>query len=278
MLIFTSLIVLLIGALIPLLYLLAKNNRKKPDEKQTKAFIRGYKFPNGMIDRAIRRCPPDASPEMIEKGLRQFLVAAGACMAAGKPVAMPSKTVDEAWHEFITYTRSYAEFCEQAYGQMLHHQPVETMTPEKASANQREGMLAAWVAACAHEKINPYSTPVAPVLFRCDRENGITEAPVWKGDCNREDCPKGTQCAVHVLMGAVGVNAETVRAANKKNEANKKDTEPYGDSGGGGEELPALLAMYPGMGTFDSHMEPAGVSSSSGTVDAGSSCGGGCGD
>ena len=35
----------------------------------------------------------------------------------------PSRLVDEAWHQFILFTRSYAEFCAQKLGRFVHHQP-----------------------------------------------------------------------------------------------------------------------------------------------------------
>ncbi len=37
--------------------------------------------------------------------------------------ATPSKVVDEVWHTFILFTRSYERFCYQAKGAMLHHDP-----------------------------------------------------------------------------------------------------------------------------------------------------------
>ena len=37
--------------------------------------------------------------------------------------ATPSKSVDEAWHTHILFTRSYHAFCEAAGGAYLHHQP-----------------------------------------------------------------------------------------------------------------------------------------------------------
>jgi hypothetical protein len=40
---------------------------------------------------------------------------------------MPSKLVDDAWHEFILDSVSYVDFCSQAFGDYLHHTPEETM-------------------------------------------------------------------------------------------------------------------------------------------------------
>ena len=35
----------------------------------------------------------------------------------------PSVIVDDAWHEFILFTRLYHRFCEQKFGRYIHHQP-----------------------------------------------------------------------------------------------------------------------------------------------------------
>jgi hypothetical protein len=40
---------------------------------------------------------------------------------------MPSRAVDEAWHEFILDSIAYTRFCEGAFGHYLHHTPVEAM-------------------------------------------------------------------------------------------------------------------------------------------------------
>ncbi len=35
----------------------------------------------------------------------------------------PSRRVDDAWHEFILCTRSYAKYCQANFGRFLHHTP-----------------------------------------------------------------------------------------------------------------------------------------------------------
>lgn len=35
----------------------------------------------------------------------------------------PPPTIDDCWHEFMMYSRDYAEFCELHFGHFLHHQP-----------------------------------------------------------------------------------------------------------------------------------------------------------
>lgn len=42
-------------------------------------------------------------------------------------LGMPSRAVDEAWHEFMLDSIAYTGFCETAFGGYLHHSPEETM-------------------------------------------------------------------------------------------------------------------------------------------------------
>ena len=34
-----------------------------------------------------------------------------------------SRRVDEAWHQFVLFTREYTEFCAQSFGRYMHHRP-----------------------------------------------------------------------------------------------------------------------------------------------------------
>jgi len=38
-------------------------------------------------------------------------------------VLTPPLPLDLAWHEFILFTRAYAEMCQQQFGRFIHHQP-----------------------------------------------------------------------------------------------------------------------------------------------------------
>src|SRR6185295_9753437 len=82
-----------------------------------------------------RKRLPDLSPgemELVEHGLRQWFV----CCACrwGTVLGMPSRAVDEAWHEFILDTRSYSGFCQGAFGEFLHHTPDEAMSTPMGDA------------------------------------------------------------------------------------------------------------------------------------------------
>ena len=45
----------------------------------------------------------------------------------------PSARVDVAWHEFILFTRTYSEFCQQQFGKYIHHEPS---TNHELNSNQ----------------------------------------------------------------------------------------------------------------------------------------------
>ena len=71
-------------------------------------------------------------------GLREWFV----CCAwrGNQTLGMPSRAVDEAWHEFILATPSYTGFCRAAYGHYLHHTPDEVLStpmPETVRAWDR---------------------------------------------------------------------------------------------------------------------------------------------
>ena len=57
--------------------------------------------------------------------LRRFFTLAA--LNQGTSIGMFSKKVDEIWHTLVLDTESYTSFCEQAFGQFLHHVPAKTM-------------------------------------------------------------------------------------------------------------------------------------------------------
>lgn len=104
------------------------------------SFLQRYTFPYALRDKLKERHPTlsDADVEQVLEGLRQFF---GLCQHAdavqkGRSFGMPSKIVDDAWHELILMTREYARLCDGAFGGYLHH------TPAALSAEpQRLGLL-----------------------------------------------------------------------------------------------------------------------------------------
>lgn len=120
------------------------------------------------------------------------------CRQAGRRmVAMPSQAADDAWHEFILFTRQYDKFCRHAFGRFLHHTPAEAMrTPTQAS----DGIKRAWRLACAHEKINPKKPERLPRLFALDAALGIAGGFVYQLDCMaaHNGADASGYCASHI--------------------------------------------------------------------------------
>ncbi len=102
--------------------------------RRAEAYIADYTFPPHIARRVRRRHPEldDAGWPLVERGLREWFVC---CAWRGRTVlGMPSRLVDEAWHEFILDSISYTRFCDVAFGGYLHHTPDEAApTPTAGS-------------------------------------------------------------------------------------------------------------------------------------------------
>src|SRR5690349_16175706 len=96
--------------------------------RKQERYIAGYEFPDYLWDRARKRLPglSRAEVELVERGLREWFVCCACRYRAG--IGMPSPALDEAWHEFILDTRTYAAFGEAAFGEYIHHTPDEAMS------------------------------------------------------------------------------------------------------------------------------------------------------
>jgi hypothetical protein len=63
-------------------------------------------------------CSADETMQALEEVIKFLILAAD----SGHTVT-PSARVDMAWHEFLLFTRSYATFCQDKLGKMVHHEP-----------------------------------------------------------------------------------------------------------------------------------------------------------
>ena len=63
--------------------------------------------------------------ETLFEEMKQYLVSTRARTGSRSP----SKNVDVAWHEFILFTRDYAEFCDEYLGCFVHHVPTPRLVP-----------------------------------------------------------------------------------------------------------------------------------------------------
>jgi len=149
-------------------------------------FIAGYRFPASLRGK-IGAKYPDLTFAQLDRVLEALRSYFRACLDAqsgrrlARQVGMPSRVVDDAWHEFILMTEAYTAFCGQAFGRYLHHTPEGQMRMpmQDALANTLHftrnelppgaaGLLGAAVA--------------MPLLFGIDRELGIPGGHAYGAD------------------------------------------------------------------------------------------------
>lgn len=188
---------LLVAALVLLAGFLAW--RRWSRRRQT-AFIAEFAYA-GMLDQRLAARRPDLSAAQRAEIFAALTDYFQICRVAGRRmVAMPSQAVDDAWHEFILFTRRYDHFCRQAFGRFLHHTPAEAMrSPTQAS----EGLRRAWRLACARERIDPRDPERLPRLFAIDAALGIADGFVYRLDCLAVNRGSGgaDYCASHLGCG-----------------------------------------------------------------------------
>ena len=144
------------------------------------AFIDAFPY-RKTLDRRLAGKRPELTPEQREQvfaGLREYFHLSND--AGRNMVAMPSQVVDDAWHEFILFTRQYRRFCDRAFGRFLHHTPAEAMASPTVA---QDGIKRAWRLACAREGINPKTPSRLPLLFAIDGVLGIANGFRYQLDC-----------------------------------------------------------------------------------------------
>src|SRR5215204_3736654 len=88
-------------------------------------FIESYEFSPALHAKLRSELGDSRQADIALEGLRAWYLA---CLYADcELIGMPSKAVDEAWHEMILMTREYQAFCERAFGRYLHHSPDSTL-------------------------------------------------------------------------------------------------------------------------------------------------------
>ncbi len=108
--------------------------RRRRSARRAEAYIASYTFPAHISARVRRKASQidETCWKLVEQGLREWFVC---CAWRGRTVlGMPSRLIDEAWHEFILDSISYTRFCEQAFGGYLHHTPDEAMSTPMGNA------------------------------------------------------------------------------------------------------------------------------------------------
>lgn len=153
--------------------------------------IRTYTFPRGLFDKFAQHRPnlDLKQQQLVARALRQFFLA---YLKSGcRRVAMPSQVVDDLWHEFILFTRDYANFCQAAFGNFLHHTPAVKLG---AVRMDNEGLRRVWWHCCIEENINPRKATRLPLLFALDRKLGIQNGFVYDLDCRQKRAEDNAGC------------------------------------------------------------------------------------
>jgi hypothetical protein len=185
------------------------------------AYIDNFPYVRLLDKRLAARRPElsEAQRQEVFVGLNDYFQL---CRTAGKRmVAMPSQAVDDAWHEFILFTRQYDKFCQGAFGRFLHHTPAEAMSaPTQAS----ESIRRAWRLACAREQIDPQKPDRLPRLFALDAALLIAGGFIYHLDCmaTQKAGMGDGYCASHIGCGGSGGCAGDSSSSDG------------GDGGGGG--------------------------------------------
>jgi hypothetical protein len=99
-----------------------------------------------------------------------------------RPVGMPSRVVDDLWHEFICDTRAYASFCQRAFGRFFHHVPA---SDEPVEGDDPVALRRTWRWACLVEGMDPRRPKQLPKLFAVDARlavaGGFAFHLTWQG-------------------------------------------------------------------------------------------------
>ncbi|MFN2469100.1 MAG: hypothetical protein ABR521_13340 [Gaiellaceae bacterium] len=143
-----------------------------------RVFLEGYSFSSGLRESVRRQYEPELSREqltLVLEGLRNWFLA---CLCSGRrTLGMPSRAVDDAWHDFILMSRAYHTFCDEVFGRYLHH------TPDFEMAEPMPGALAKTLSVLEKYRLDhpPHvpSTPGVPFLFAVDSLVGVEDGYEW---------------------------------------------------------------------------------------------------
>jgi hypothetical protein len=193
--------------------------------------IRIAPLPMGLFAE-LRKKRPELSQkdcELIAHGLRQFFLAH---LHSGRQyVSMPSQAVDELWHAFILHTRSYGQFCQNAFGGMLHHTPATALKDESQSD---EGLWRCWLHVCKEEHINPHKPTRLPLLFALDAKLKLPDGFAYALDCRTPSvAAQGQGRVVHCAADLAAVHRRK-QGGGSVMISSDGDGVGDGDGGGGG--------------------------------------------
>ncbi|MEO8281677.1 MAG: hypothetical protein ABI564_18405 [Ideonella sp.] len=204
-------------------------------------FVREASLPDFLIGKLRATYPQLAQrdAELVLRGLRQFFMAH--LRSQRKFVAMPSKVVDAAWHEFILHTQGYQRWCEAAFGGLLHHSPAEVLGRD---ARRNDGLRRSWYWACKEESIDPRKPSRLPLLFALDVKFGVPGGFSYVPDCRDIDRQGGsdTHCGSSFSDSGSGSGdagsfggSDTSSSDGSSGDGSSSDGGCGGGCGGGGD-------------------------------------------
>jgi len=159
--------------------------------------IRTYPLPRGLYHKLLEKFPHLTLKDcqLVGHALRHFFLAH--LKSGRKFVSMPSVVADELWHEFILHTKSYEQFCRQAFGRFMHHTPAVVLGSGRLS---NAGLRRCWWYTCREEHIDPRRPTRLPLLFALDAKLGIPGGFRYVPDCGgprREGADAGSGAVVY---------------------------------------------------------------------------------
>jgi hypothetical protein len=84
--------------------------------------------------------------ELLFSDLLKFLALCGLQdRGIGNIDLVPPKMIDEAWHNFLLFSRDYDRFCHRYFGCFVHHQPSTSLSPLRGNRIPQTIALAAEV-------------------------------------------------------------------------------------------------------------------------------------
>jgi hypothetical protein len=113
-------------------------------------FIYDYTMPKSIVEKFYLHHPElsEADIQKVIDGLKMYFMC---CLQKNTYSYMPSKVIDMLWHEFILNTIEYAKFCNNAFGEFLHHIPSNYKTSEN---KKQGGLKTIWQYCFQQESIN----------------------------------------------------------------------------------------------------------------------------
>jgi hypothetical protein len=156
-------------------------------------FINTYILPQKISDQ-LKEKYPDLTEEHIISvriALKDYFHAFN--LLSGDKLAMPSKVVDFAWHEFILFTREYDDFCQKAFGKFLHHTPSQS---SKTRSSVNEDVQNTWKICCTINNIDHKNPSKLPLLFGIDSLLNIEDGFKYDLKNIKDDAASGSGCGV----------------------------------------------------------------------------------